>query len=127
MKRVILALLLAVAIADMPVPLNAQGHSHDRGPNGGALADAGDYHVEAVANGATLSVYLTDHDTDKPVTTAGFKGLAILVVDGKAQRIPLAPAGENALSGRAPVPLAAPIRGAIQITDARNSTVQARF
>lgn len=127
MKRHAFALVLALVAAFAPLPLAAQGHAHDKGRNGGQLTDAGSYHVEAVANGQTLTVYVTDHDTDKPVQTAGFKGLAILVVGGKTQRIQLAPAGQNELTGRAEVALSGPIKGAIQITNARNSTVQAKF
>jgi len=127
MKSKIIALVLACAAALAPLPLAAQGHSHDKGKNGGQVTDAGSYHVEAVAKGETLTVYVTDHDTDKPVTTAGFKGLAILVVGGKTERVTLVPAGQNALSGKAAVALNVPIKGAIQITNARNSTVQAKF
>jgi hypothetical protein len=126
-KRHLVVLFIALAIAATPVPLTAQGHSHEKGKNGGQLADAGSYHVEAVAKGDTLTVYVTDHDTDKPIPTAGFKGLAILVVAGKTQRIQLAPTGPNALTGRAEAALSASIKGAVQITNARNSTVQAKF
>jgi hypothetical protein len=127
MTRRFLALVLVCAALIAPLPLAAQGHSHDRGPNGGQVADAGNYHVEAVAKGETLTVYLNDHDTDKPIPTAGFKGLAILVVGGKTQRVMLAPSGQNALAGKAAVALGTSVKGAIQITSARNSTVQAKF
>ncbi len=127
MKRHALALILTLAALLAPLPLAAQGHSHEKGKNGGQVTDAGSYHVEALAKGDTLTVYLTDHDTDKPIPTAGFKGLAILVVGGKTERIQLAPAGQNELTGRAGAALSAPIKGAVQITNARNSTVQAKF
>ena len=35
--------------------------------------------------------------------------------------------GDNILTGTSPVELAAPIRGAIQITNSKNRTVQAKF
>jgi hypothetical protein len=127
MKRTVLALALAVATSLAPLPLAAQGHSHDKGKNGGQVTDAGSYHVEAVAKGETLTIFVTDHDTDKPIATAGFKGLAILVVGGKTERVTLAPSGQNELSGKAATALKGPIKGAIQITNARNSTVQAKF
>ena len=57
-------------------------------------ADAGSFHVEVVPNGTTLQVFLRDH-SDKDVATAGFKGTAIFVIDGKPQRIPLTPAGDE--------------------------------
>jgi hypothetical protein len=127
MKRTVLALVLAAAASLAPLPLSAQGHSHGKGKNGGQLTDAGSYHVEAVAKGNTLTVYLNDHDTDKPIATIGFKGLAILVVGGKTERVTLAPVGQNALEGKAAVALGASVKGAVQITNARNSTVQAKF
>ena len=55
------------------------------------------------------------------------RSAAILVVGGKTQRIQLAPAGQNALTGRADAALPSSIKGAVQITDTRNSTVQAKF
>ena len=45
-----------------------------------------------------LQVYLRDQ-SDQAVKTEGYKGVAIFVIDGKPQRIPLMPAGENRLSG----------------------------
>ena len=118
------ALIFAACL--LPMAAIAQ-HAHDKGKNGGQLSDAGSYHVEAVAKDTTLTVHLTDHDSDKPISTKGFKGLAILVVDGKAQRITLAPQGENMLVGTSPAALKAPIRGAIQVTNSRNAMVQAKF
>ena len=127
MKRYALALIILLGAAVAPLPLAAQGDSHEKGRNGGQVADAGSYHVEAVAKGNMLTVYLNDHDSDRPIAAAGFKGLAILVVGGKTQRIQLAPAGQNALTGRADAALPSSIKGAVQITDTRNSTVQAKF
>ncbi len=126
MKLRSIAAVFALAAFLAPAALLAQGHAH-KGKNGGQVEDAGSYHVEAVAKDTTLTVHLTDHDTDKAVATAGFKGLAILVVDGKSQRITLAPQGENLLVGTSTAPLKAPIRGAIQITNSKNATVQAKF
>lgn len=127
MKFKALVFAAALAAAFVPSALVAQQHPHGTGKNGGQLSDAGNYHVEAVAEDSTLTVYLTDHDTDKAVATKGFKGLAILVVDGKAQRIALAPQGSNMLTGTSSAGLKAPIRGAIQITSSANATVQAKF
>jgi len=96
------------------------------GPHGGRQAHAGEYHVELVPQGATLQVFLRDHD-NKAVPSSGFKGTAIFVVDGKAQRIPLAPAGENKLAGTASVALPDTPKGAVQITTSNGKTLQAKF
>jgi hypothetical protein len=101
--------------------------AHDPRPkHGGQIVEAGDYHVEAVVKGTALEVFIYGHD-DKPVVAKGFKGTAILVVQGKPVQVTLASRDGNVLSGTSTVELAAPIRGAIQITNAKNQTVQAKF
>ena len=104
----------------------AFAHAPEKGKNGGQQTDAGNYHVEVVARGNTLEVFVTDH-SETAVSTKGFKGTAVLVVNGKAQRIILAPRGANVLSGTSPVELSTPVRGAVQITNTDNETVQAKF
>ncbi len=104
----------------------ALAHSSKTGVNGGLQVDAGAYHVEALADGTVLQVWLRNH-SDKPVSSAGYKGAAILVIGGKPQRITLAPAGENKLSGTSEMPLPAALKGAVQITAPTGSTVQAKF
>jgi hypothetical protein len=104
----------------------AYAHAPEKGKNGGQQTDAGNYHVEVVARGNTLDVFVTDH-SETAVSTKGFKGTAILVVNGKPQRITLSPRGQNVLTGTSPVELSTPIRGAVQITNTDNDTVQAKF
>lgn len=96
------------------------------GPNGGKLVDAGSYHVELVAKGRTADVFLTDAN-DKPVPAAGFKGTAILVVDGKPQRLILTPADGNRLTGAAGVDLPKAPKGAVQIQPPAGAMVQGKF
>ena len=115
-------LTLAAVMAATP----ALAHAPKIGANGGPQTDAGSFHVEVVPAGTTLAVYVRDH-ADKAVQTGGFKGTAIFVVDGKPQRIPLEPAGENKLTGTSPVALPAEPKGAVQITAPDGRTVQAKF
>ena len=105
---------------------SALSHAPKVGANGGPQTDAGSYHVEVVAQGTALQVYLRDHG-DKSVATDGFKGMAIFVIGGKPQRIPLTPAGENKLTGTSAVDLPNEPKGAVQITTPTGSTVQAKF
>src|SRR5690349_10787048 len=72
------------------------------GRHGGRVADAGNFHVELVAKGETVDVFVSD-GAQKPVPTAGFKGTAILVVGGKPARVRLVPADGNRLTGKAMV------------------------
>ena len=96
------------------------------GPNGGKLVDAGSYHVELVAKGRNVDVFLTDA-ADKPVPAVGFKGTAILVVDGKPQRLVLAPADGNRLTGAALVDLPKAPKGAVQIQPPGGAMAQGKF
>jgi hypothetical protein len=97
-----------------------------KGPNGGRIADAGPYHVELVAKEKRVELYLSDA-ADKPVPATGFKGVAILTVGGKAQRIVLEPAEPTRLSGAAPVALPKEPKGAVQLTAPDGKTASARF
>ena len=122
MDRTALAIITALAL----VPIGAFAHGPKIGQNGGPQEDAGSFHVEILPQGTVLQVYLKDH-SDKTVSSSGFKGTAIFVVNGKAERITLTPAGENQLKGTSSVDLPAEPKGAVQITTAAGSTVQAKF
>ena len=101
--------------------------AHDqKGPHGGHQVDAGKMHVELLAKETTIDVYLSD-DMAKPVDAAGYKGLAILIVGGKAARIPLVPAGSDRLTGIAPAEVKGEPKGAVQITSPSGGTVQGKF
>jgi hypothetical protein len=121
MTRVIGAVAMAVALA-MSAAL-----AHDPKPqHGGAIVVAGNYHVELVAKGTQVDVYLLDHN-DKPVVTKGRKGVAILVVEGKSIRIALESVGDMRLSGTAAVAIPGNPKGVVQVTEPTGGTVQARF
>jgi len=119
--KAILTLLAALLLTT-----NAYAHGPNKGPNGGAQVDAGDYHVEMVAKDTALTVYLHD-DKDKPVDAKGYKATGIFVVNGKPQRIELKADSANKLTGTSSVPLPARLKGAVQITLPSGKTVQAKF
>ena len=119
-SRIVGALLMSLFLADMSFATDVNSQ------HGGRAVEAGDYHVELVAKSGLIDVYLADHD-NKAVRSAGHKGLAILVVDGKSQRIVLEPAGESRLSGKAGGELPSAPKGVVQITLPNGKTVQARF
>jgi hypothetical protein len=97
-----------------------------KGPNGGAVSHAGNYHVELVAKGTSVDVFVTDAK-DRPVPAERMKATAILLVKGKSQRIELEPAEGSRLSGEAPVPLPARVKGAVRLTRPDGRTAQAKF
>jgi hypothetical protein len=96
-----------------------------KGPNGGRVVDAGNYHVELVVGGTDVSVFVTDGD-NKPVRPTGFKALAILSAGGKAQRIALTPV-EGKLGGKAEAILPAGAKGVVQLTAPDGKMAQGQF
>lgn len=118
--------LVIVSIAALMIlPIAANAHEPRKGPNGGELVDAGNYHVEVVGKGTLLEVYVSDA-ADKPLKATDFKALAILAIDGKSHRIPLeALADGTKLTATAPGTITR-VRGAIQLTDKDGKTVTGR-
>ncbi len=119
MRATYLALGLALLVAP------AFAHEPRKGPNGGALVDAGAYHIEVVGNGTAIEILVSDA-SDKPLPATGFKALAIIIIDGKTQRVVLEPAADGKkLAGTAPAPILA-VKGAIQLTDKDGKTATGR-
>lgn len=117
------ALLLAASLLAAP----ALAHEPRTGPRGGALVDAGNYHVEVVTQDKIINVFVSDL-ADKPLLATGFKALAIVALDGKAARVPLEAAGDaSRLTGTAEVPLPKRIKGAVQLTAPDGKTATATF
>jgi hypothetical protein len=115
---------MALSIAALAI---SAGRAHDaKSQHGGRTAEAGEQHVELVTKADVVDVFLMDHN-NKNVSSAGYKGLAILVIDGKSQRIVLAPAGESRLTGKAAGNIQGTPQGVVQITPPNGKTVQARF
>lgn len=117
---------LVVAALLLSTPSALLAHGPKNGPHGGQLADAGTYHVEILPQGTNLQVFVSDGG-DQAVTVEGFKATAILVVNGKPQRILLSANGDNRLAGVSPVELPARLAGALLITLPSGATLQAKF
>ena len=121
MKRLLLCLLIAAS------PVAAISHESAKGPNGGPVADNAGHHVEMVANGTELVLFLTG-DADKPIASAGTKGARAIVQDGgKTATVPLQPGEPNRLVGALPTPLGKGARVVVSATMADGHAVQARF
>jgi hypothetical protein len=117
--------LISAAVAFVLLATPVLAHEPRKGPNGGDLVDAGAYHIEVMAKDTTLDVFISDN-IDRPVSAAGFKALAIIVIDGKTQRVALQPTGDSKkLSGNAPAPVAT-VKGAVQLTAPDGTTATAR-
>jgi hypothetical protein len=121
MKYLILALAIAAA------PLAATAHELAKGPNGGPVVDSSGHHVELVAKGSELVLFLTESD-DKPLTSAGTRNARAIVQDGgKTATVQLQPAEPNKLIGALAQPLGSGARVVVSATMADGHAVQARF
>ncbi len=70
---------------------------------------------------------LVSDAADKPLSASGFKALAIMVIDGKTQRIALQPSADGKkLTGTAPTPITT-VKGAVQLTDPGGKTATGRI
>ena len=83
--------MLRIAFLMLLFATFALAHEPGIGPNGGMRVDAGPYRVELVPDGTRVNVYIT-MDDESSIDTTTMAGTAILLIDGKALRAPLAPA-----------------------------------
>jgi hypothetical protein len=115
-------------LAFMLLPFSVSAHDPRPGPNGGLKVDAGArYHAELVARGVPeVALFLYDAD-DRPVPAAGFKANAVLIVEGRTHRFALQPGQGSKMTGTAPVPIPAGVKGAVQLIAPDGATAQARF
>ena len=105
----------------------APAFAHDnKGPNGGRVKDLGPFHAELTANGSTVELYVTD-TANKPIAMVGYKGLAVLAVGGKSERIDLSPAAANKLTGTSTVAIPPNAKGVVRLNSPDGKTSQAKF
>jgi hypothetical protein len=120
-KRIILALAISA------LPLTAGAHEMAKGPNGGPVVDSAGHHVEMVAKGTELVLFLTG-EAEKPIASAGTKNARAIVQDGgKTASIQLQAADPNRLVGALPAPLGKGARVVVSATMADGHAIQARF
>lgn len=121
MRALIASLMLSLSLS------MAHAHEQRQGPRGGALVDAGSYHVELITRDKTVEVFVSDAN-DKPLVASGFKALAILAVAGKSVRVMLEPSPDGVkLVGEAPEPLPQRVKGAVQLTGSDGKTSTGRI
>lgn len=76
----------------------ASAHGPGRGPNGGQMQDVAGAHVELVARGSDLVLYLFDAD-NKPMPAKGAAATATVLTGGKQETVTLQPEDGNVLRG----------------------------
>ena len=118
---------LVLAVALMAWPMVPLAHELAKGPNGGPVVDSAGHHVEMVAKGTELVLFLTEAD-DTPLASAGTKNARAIVQDGgKTATVALQPAEPNRLVGILSQPLGKGARVVVSATMADGQVVQARF
>jgi hypothetical protein len=98
-RRLALSLAALVLGAGIALAGDSQENVHDHSAkHGGLVEHTSHHHLELVAEGATLTVYLRHEDGTEQDASAA-KASATVLADGKAEQVALAPAGGNVLKG----------------------------
>ncbi len=104
-----------------------------KAPNGGQLRMAGPYHFELLveknnteAKDSPVTVYLTDHG-EKKIPAAGARGPATILSGKSKVTVPLAPAGDNKLTGVGKYVSDAHMKVVVSVVFPDKKTEQARF
>lgn len=104
-----------------------------KSPNGGQLRMAGPYHFELLvdknnkeAKESPVTVYLTDHG-EKKIPAAGASGTATILAGKSKVTVPLAPAGDNKLTGVGKYVSDAHMKVVVAVVFPDKKSEQARF
>lgn len=122
MRKFIIAITALAAAASLAVAGDVSG----KGPNGGRIADAGNFHVEFLSKGTDVIVHVFDHDND-PVSSAGMTGRLTVQEKGKTRTADLKPEEPNRLTGTLEAPLAEGARVIVSLTPKSGKPAQARY
>lgn len=104
-----------------------EAHGHDHGAkHGGVVEHSGHHHLELVAKGNTIELYVTNED-GKEEDVAAAKATATVLADGKTEQVALAPASANGLKGTGGFNAGAGTTIVISLTMPEHETEQVRF
>ena len=105
-------------------PAMAQ-HVHQKGPNGGPMEDVAGVHVEMTTSGKVLTFHIPD-DANKPLSTTGYSGSALLTAGSERETLPLTASGHT-LKGEAKADIAKGAAVSITLKTADGKSGQAKF
>lgn len=97
MRRLVLGLAAVVLSAGLAAADEGDAHDHSA-KHDGVVEHTAHHHLELVAKGGTLELYVRHEDGEDEDTT-GARALATVLADGKTEQITLTPSGGNALKG----------------------------
>ena len=116
-------LLLAGLMLASPV----LAEDYEKGPNGGLMLDVAGIDAELLTSGTKVTINVFDANKPVPVPTKGYTG-AVLIVSGKAREtVPLAPSGDNSLTGEAKGAIASDATVTLTIRTAEGKSGQVKF
>lgn len=128
MKRFVIALAMAFALGGGLASAeegHEEAHDHEAKHNG-IVVHSGHHHLELVATGGTLDLYVT-HEDGKEEDVSAAKATATVLADGKTEVVTLAPATGNALKGSGSFNAAKGTTVVVSLTLPGHATEQARF
>lgn len=123
------SMLMALGALLLPGPALAHTSTElasRRGPNGGQMRATATWHLEMVAQGDGLVVYVYDHD-DKPVPTRGASGRATLLLGAERSEWMLEPFATNGMRGTGRLVPDPKLRVAVSLTLPGGKAQQERF
>ncbi|HML43286.1 MULTISPECIES: hypothetical protein [Hyphomicrobium] len=115
----VLALGSSLALAD------EVAHDHEA-KHGGILVHNGHHHLELVAKGNTLELFVR-HEDGKVEDVSGAKASATVLAGGKTEVVTLAPSGENGLKGTGGFDAGKGTTVVVNLTMPGHETEQIRF
>jgi hypothetical protein len=122
------ALVMAFALsAGLAIADDGHDHDHDHGAkHNGIIGHSGHHHLELVAAGGTIDLYVTHEDGDAE-DVSGAKATATVLADGKTEVVTLAPANGNALKGTGSFNAGKGTTVVVSLTMPGHETEQIRF
>lgn len=127
MKRRVVAIAALLMSAGLAMAEEGPEHAHDHEPkHDGILVHSGDHHLELVARGGSIELYVTKQD-GKEEDVSGAKASATVLAGGKTETVTLAPSGGNALKGSGGFEAGRDATVVVSITMPGHAPEQARF
>ncbi len=111
--------------------VEGDGHAHDQdhdhgAKHGGVVEHSGHHHLELVAKGSEIQLYVTNEE-GKDEDTAAAKASATVLADGKTEQVTLASAGGNLLKGTGGFNAGSGTTVIVSLTMPDHETEQVRF
>ena len=103
----------------------ADSHDHEA-KHGGVVEHSGHHHLELVAKGNTIELYITN-EGGKEEDVSAAKATATVLADGKTEQVALVPASRNGLKGTGGFNAGAGTTVVISLTMPEHETEQVRF